>query len=98
MNKEQKLKEIIEMAVKNGWEEDEAIEAETNPEQKFYFDHSFTKAFWGDKGTGMFNTCLCKKGCPSKEVKEWMLHLQQLAITPEKDRIDYLYKFVKTKS
>ena len=60
---------------------------------KIIFFHPFLKAYFGEDGDEY----------ESRERDfyfngdDWKFHAMRLAITPEEDRIDYLYKFVDNK-
>lgn len=93
MTKEEKLQKIIERAEKNGYkghtivvkglgEMKEAITSWSDYSH-IIFNHEFAKAYWGE---------------PEWEKRRgWQYHLQQLAITPPEERINYLYKYLKAK-
>jgi len=86
MTNEQKLKKIIERAVDGGWTAKKRwFQSITDT----IFSHDFAIAFWGEA----LNAIWTSDSNPA--VPEWQDHLQQLATTPEKERIDYLYKFLK---
>lgn len=104
----EKLEKIIEYAIKNGFNkisqhELQCAKAEGNTltlwfkegwtditENEVIFNHDFAKAVWGDSYTKEE----WNKYDP-KIVKRWRWHLQQLAITPKEDRIDYVYNAIK---
>lgn len=62
--------------------------------EQLIFSHDFLKAYFagescdcGSEDESHFENC-------QFTVSDWQYHAQQLAITPEEERIDYLYKFV----
>ena len=94
MSNEQILKKAIEKAVKNGLDwgihiktKKQTINAtfELANEYPYHlvFDHSFAKAFWGEKIMGMGGTNTCP---------EWMYYLQQMVL--EENKLKYLEKFL----
>jgi hypothetical protein len=105
LSQEDKLKVIIQKAMRNGWKHmgmrmalyDKVlkyteIEWNTLYESEGYFalifSHDFAKAFW--KNTNH----LGEIGKGNDFDNGWLFHLKELAITPEPERIDYLYKFI----
>jgi hypothetical protein len=59
------------------------------------FDHDFARALWGEQGfggefTGKYSNPVINKGGGAQ--RGWRYYLQQLAITPEQDRIEYAYE------
>jgi hypothetical protein len=71
------------------------------------FRHDFAKAFWGEEyvcsdcGNRLSqphmsnNPHINPDELPHSFVTDsWQYHLQQLALTPDNERIDYLFKFI----
>ena len=96
------LKKAIAKAVKGGWDKDDAYDAGLNSEERFYFSHSFAKAFWkrddpkciycGVEDVPNYQHYSC---CPisySPKVTLWQYHLQQMVIS--EDSIKYLEQFL----
>jgi len=50
----------------------------------------------GETEAGGWMCSECDKVCP-ESIESWQYHLQQLAITPPEERINYLYKYLKAK-
>jgi hypothetical protein len=98
MNKttEELIKKVIEKAVERGWEKDAAIEAEINPEQKFYFDHNFAKAFFGEEESYFFDkdcpTCGYDGVSSNIDLISWQYHLQELVL--QEEPLQYLQSFL----
>ena len=100
MTNTQMLAELIEMAAKNGWKPD--LQAQgifvslgnwgtpfigtrmSASDTDLLFSHSFAEAIFGD--------VFYFKERALKFVTAWKYYLQQLAITPEPDRIKYAYE------
>ncbi len=80
----------------------ENISYEDLPIDSILFNHSFAKAFWGYEELCMFDTgelhnfknCRCEYFV---SLPAWQQYIQLLAITPDDERIDYLYKFIEEK-
>lgn len=105
MEEEKILEAVISKAVKNGWKIKRFLTAQemdefkaigglallnwTNRHWAFIFDHSFAKAFFGEKGKTVYVNV---DDNPYKLVN-WQYHLQQLAIS--EDRLEYLEKYLK---
>jgi hypothetical protein len=54
------------------------------------FSHDFAKAFWGDEEIDRS----CAECGPTIISLGWQYHIQKLALTPEDERINYLYTFI----
>lgn len=108
MTQEQKLKAIIEKAVGNGFEWYTITNAEDilgyfinldkellrHSYNEIIFNTRFAKAFWKDAEAGQSDLWMTELGNAYFEGEPWQYHLQQLALTPDDERIDYLYKFI----
>jgi hypothetical protein len=88
---EEKLKAIIEKAIRKDHnpgnpEEQARILIKYDSVAYFIFSHDFAKAFWPEPQHSA--------GIDGTVTIGWQNHIQQLALTPPEERIDYLYKFV----
>ena len=105
MDKEEKLKWIIEKAVVNGYELTNLRNwwdiIDYDEQDAIIFDHNFAKAYFGEGektyidgyGRQHFDYENCDP--MRSDVSLWQYHIQQLALTPPEGRIDYLYDFLK---
>jgi hypothetical protein len=98
LSQEEKLKAIIQKAQRNGYS---GVYPFGNTEQVIPFvflSHDFAKAFWGYSAVADFETGEVYRHKAFEEdggeTPIWKWQLQQLALTPPAERIDYLYKFV----
>lgn len=110
MTPKQTLEKIIEKAGNNGYH----LRSSTNfewiiehyPPDEIFFDHSFAKAYFGEKdiciscnkesGQDFFEHERQAKCNADYEawytLPAWMEHIQRLALTPPEERLSYLAK------
>lgn len=120
MTPQQILEKIIEKAVKGGWQAPKSYTTYHATEdgeywraafddyynvEKFFFDHSFAKAFWSNKEHEFHyqtGTMRCECGdwyeeyatTPSETSFCWQYHLINLALTPPEERLSYLEEYL----
>lgn len=107
MTQSEKLQKVIEKAVKNryqfqGLDTTELILTALitryqNDISIMVFSHDFAKAFWGDQKHDYLNRIASCRNCDAildNQTYCWQYHIQQLVLTPEDERIDYLYSFI----
>lgn len=107
MTQSQKLKKIVIKAVENGFMFN--FRKERDWEVNIFYKHNFAKAFWGEENiiisisdyevpqifmAGTIHYSYQEGGYIEYTCAKWQYHIQELAITPEDERIDYLYSFV----
>lgn len=105
MTNEQMLTELIELAVKNGFtlginawipcgSELEFLlkDYERPSEIELLFNHEFAKAVFEDDDHKIIREGISGIGFNYPLEKTWQYHLQQLAITPEAERIKYAWE------
>lgn len=76
---------------------------DSNQIEQLIFDHDFCKAYFGIKEVCMSCSKISEKGyfceCGAMGIPalgpSWQYHMQQLALTPPLERIDYLYSFIE---
>jgi len=98
MKQEEKLQKIIAKAESNGFEEKFYVWAKVmgnNEWTAIIFDHDFCKAYFGEEEPEFYpgdDLYAENNQAIYWEEPVWKYHLQQLAITPPEERINYLYK------
>lgn len=94
VSKARVVKDFSSLSIHIWFTQDNSLDFETSY-NRLIFSHDFAKAFWGEVmvTTNMhwYNEAM---HLHEYHLPAWQHHIQQLALTPEEDRINYLYSFV----